>query len=68
MTLQKTRTQQLLLASEQRVGEMPICGRRLKKLFLKQQLPERGTNYYLLHRLSHMENQGNVFAKLHYLY
>ena len=58
MTLQEMHTQQLLLASEWRVREMPICGRRLKKLFLKQQLPERGTNYYLLQRLSHMENQG----------
>lgn len=38
--------------------EMPICGRRLRKLFLKQQLPERGTNHHALQRLSHMENQG----------
>lgn len=62
------------LAGKRRVREMPICGRRLKKLFLKQQLPERRTNHYLLQRLSHMENQGpqsnqgNVFAKRHYLY
>lgn len=48
----------LLLASSLGVWVMTICGRSLKKLFLKQQLPERRTNYYLLQRVSHAENRG----------
>lgn len=61
-------------AGERRGGEMPICGRRRKQRFLKQQLPARGTNHSFLQRLAHMEsralprNQGSVFAKRHYLY
>lgn len=53
---QKTCAEQLLLASERRAGTLPTGDRRLKKLFLKQQLPERGTNYYLLQTFTHGES------------